>query len=93
MATNSKAEQLRKTIADQVAAFRHPARLGEIYRSVQTKHGALTLGTFHDALRDLAACGAIRLSPYTGAMYALQDPECCLLVGREIMAWVESHAR
>jgi hypothetical protein len=65
-------------------------RLGELYRDVQAKHGPLTLGTFHDALRELASRGTIRLSPYTGAMYALQAPECCLLVGREIMAWAES---
>lgn len=45
------------------------------------------LRQFHDALRDLAATGAVRLEPWTGAMYQLQAPECCLIIGREIMAY------
>lgn len=89
MATTKQAERMRLAIAEQVTASRHPVRLGELYRDVQAEHGPLTLGTFHDALRDLSAGGAIRLEPYTGAMYQLQDPECCLLVGREIMAYAD----
>ena len=46
-----------------------------------------SLGQFQDTLRDLAAAGKIRLAPWTGAMYQLENPECCLLVGREIMAY------
>jgi hypothetical protein len=62
--------------------------LGEIYRTQKADGPAASLGQFHDALQDLAAAGRVRLSPWTGAMYQLPDPECCLLVGREIMGYV-----
>lgn len=87
MATMKQADRLRQAI-EQAANSRHAMPLGNLWRSVQAHHGPATLGQFHDALRDLAARGTIRLEPYTGAMYALQDPECCLILGREIMAYV-----
>lgn len=83
----TKQDRLRRLIVERVAVSRHPVRLGELYRAVQAEHGPLSLGAFHDALRDLVATGTIRLEPWTGAMYQLQDPEYCLLVGREVMAY------
>lgn len=88
MASSKPADRLRQAIADLTADSRHAVRLGDLWRNIQAQHGPTTLGQFHDALRDLAARGAIRLSPYTGAMYQLQDPECCLILGREIMGYV-----
>jgi hypothetical protein len=80
-------EQLRQAVIACVAAGRFPVPLGDVFRSVQASIGKVTLGQLHDALRDLAASGRISLSPWTGAMYQLRDPECCLLMGREIMAY------
>ena len=31
--------------------------------------------------------GAIRLESWPGALYQLEDPECCLLVGREVVGY------
>lgn len=87
MKTSKTAERIRQAIVEQVALSGRPVRLGELYRAVAAQVGPLTLGQFHDALRDLAASGAVRLEPWTGAMYQLQDPECCLLVGREIIGY------
>ena len=62
------------------------ATLADVFKQLQS---SMTLGGFHDAIRRLAAAGKIRLTPFTGAAYQLNDPETCLLVGREIMAYVE----
>lgn len=72
---------------EPVAPSRRPVRLGDLYRCVQAQHGPLTPGQFHVVVRDLAATGAIGIEPWSGAMYQLQDPECCLLIGREIVAY------
>ena len=91
MATRKRAaaEQLRQAIIERVNASRHPLPLGELYRAMPTR---VTLGQFHDALRELNAAGVVRLSPWTGAMYQLEQPECCLILGREIIGYVV-HAR
>ena len=89
MAVTKKQELVYKAIVERVAAFRRPVPLGELYRSVQDRAGPLTIGQFHDALRDLAALGAIRLEPWTGAMYQLIDPECCFIFGREIVGYAD----
>lgn len=89
--TQDITEQIRQLIAEDTAAS--PLRavpLGKLYRALQAKRGGVTLGQFHDALRDLAALGSIRLSPWTGAMYQLQDQECCLILGREIVAYANA---
>lgn len=83
----SIAEKLRQAITDRVADSHHPLPLGMLYRGLPD---CVTLGQFHDALRELNAAGTIRLSPWTGAMYQLEQPECCLILGREIMGWAES---
>ena len=77
-------ERLRLAIVERVAASRFAVPLGELYRGLPVR---VSLGQFHDALRELHAAGRLRLSPWTQAMYQLQDPECCLLLGREIMAY------
>jgi len=65
------------------------AKLANVFKALQTKDQALTLGTFHDAVRRLHAAGKVRLTPWTQAMYQLDSPEACLLCGREIMAYAE----
>jgi len=67
---------------------RTPARLADVFRDLQAGNQALTLGAFHDAVRRLRTAGRIETEPFTGAMYQLTDPETCLLIGREIMAYV-----
>ncbi len=67
--------------------------LGELYQKVQAESGPLTIGQLHDALRDLHVAGVVPLSPFTQAMYQLQDPECCLIMGREIMGFAGLRAR
>jgi hypothetical protein len=89
MKTAKIAEEVRRLVAELTSAA--PLRsvpLGELYHELLARLGPVTLGQFHDALRDLAAASAVRLSPWTGAMYQLQEPECCLILGREIMAYV-----
>jgi hypothetical protein len=66
-----------------------PMDLPQLLRFARSKQPALTVGQFHDVLRRLMAGGQIRLSPFTQAMYQLPEPECAMIVGREIMYYVE----
>lgn len=69
-----------------------PAKLIDVFRSLQASNQALTLGTFHDSIRRLHAAGKVELSPWTQAMYQLENGQgqACLILGAEIMAFVEA---
>lgn len=57
--------------------------LPALYRQVQG--GApLSLGAFHDALRDLVHAGQVYLHPWTGPLYEIPEPPFALLIGHEI---------
>lgn len=73
----------------RAAPFR-PVDLPSLYRIGREKHATLTLGQFHDLLRRWAEERRIRLSPFTQAMYQLPEPECAMIVGREVMYYAES---
>ena len=66
-----------------------PIDMPQLFRFARTRQPALSLGQFHDLVRRLTEAGRIRLSPFTQAMYQLPEPECALIVGREIMYYVE----
>jgi len=58
--------------------------LPELYRRLRESHPHLTVGRFHDGLRDLYASGLIYLHPWTGPMYDLPEPPFALMTGHEI---------
>ena len=66
-----------------------PLDLPQLFRFAQSRQPTLTLGAFHDLVRQLAERGQLRLTPFTQAMYQLAEPQYALLVGREIMYYVE----
>lgn len=66
-----------------------PIDLPQWFRFARSRQPALSLGQFHDLVRRLADAGRIRLSPFTQAMYQLPEPECAMIVGREIMYYAE----
>ncbi len=66
-----------------------PLDLPQLFRFAQSRQPALSLGSFHDVVRRLADAGQLRLSPFTQAMYQLPEPQYALIVGREIMYYVE----
>lgn len=66
-----------------------PLDLPQLFRFAQSRQPALSLGAFHDLIRQLAERGQLRLTPFTQAMYQLAEPQYALLVGREIMYYVE----
>jgi len=66
-----------------------PIDLPQLFRFARSRQPALSLGQFHDLVRRLADAGRVRLSPFTQAMYQLPEPECGMIVGREIMYYVE----
>ena len=66
--------------------------LPDLYAGVVGKHG-VSIGQFHDVLRDLVQSGQVRLHPFTGSRYALEREEYALLAGKEIMYYAERLAQ
>src|SRR5207248_1963500 len=58
--------------------------LPELYRRVSADDPALTVGRFHDALRQLHEAGQVYLHPWTGPLYDIPEPPYALLVGHEV---------
>lgn len=57
--------------------------LPELFREL-ARNAALTIGEFHDCLRQLFADGTITLPAWTGPLYALPEPQYALLIGHGI---------
>lgn len=66
--------------------------LGELYRALLDQHPDLTIGQFHDAIRNLREAGRVRLSPWTGPLYQLPEPALALLIGHEVLYYVHLRA-
>jgi len=58
--------------------------LPELYRRLREKHPSLTIGLFHDDLRQQHEQSQIYLHPWTGPLYAIPEPSYALLIGHEI---------
>jgi hypothetical protein len=57
--------------------------LPDLYRKLEAA-GRVSVGLFHDALRQLHDDHQIYLHPWTGPLYALPEPAFALLVGHEV---------
>lgn len=58
--------------------------LPELFRRLQPQFPALTLGAFHDALRQMHDAGQAHLHPWTGPLYDIPEPAYALLVGHVV---------
>ena len=57
--------------------------LPDLYRRLESKN-QVSVGLFHDALRQLHDDHQVYLHPWTGPLYALPEPAFALLVGHEV---------
>lgn len=57
--------------------------LPDLYRRLEAA-GSVSVGQFHDALRQLHDDHQVYLHPWTGPLYALPEPAFALLVGHEV---------
>jgi len=62
--------------------------LPELYRHV-SRSNSISIGRFHDGLRQLVREQRIALHPYTGPMYQLKDEQYALLLGQEIKFYAD----
>lgn len=75
---------------EKVVAFLEQRRaaedcsLPELFNQAQSIAPRLTIGGFHDGLRQLRDDGRLYLHPWTGPLYALPEPPFALLIGHEI---------
>ena len=57
--------------------------LPDLFRALAC-NGPLTIGEFHDCLRQMCADGVVSLPAWTGPLYALPEPQYALLIGHGI---------
>lgn len=58
--------------------------LPELFRQARQVEPALSIGRFHDGLRQLHDAEQIYLHPWTGPLYAIPEPPLALLVGHAV---------
>ena len=63
--------------------------VADLYERLRQRRLPLTVGQFHDTLRALRAAGRLRLSAWTGPLYELPEPALALLVGAEVLYYVQ----
>lgn len=68
----------------QAAGGLEDCPLTELYQSALKTCSPLTIGQFHDALRELHQREQIYLHPWTGPLYEIPEPALALLIGHEI---------
>jgi hypothetical protein len=66
--------------------------LPELYRHLRESHPDLTVGRFHDGLRDLHQRGLIYLHPWTGPLYDMPEPAFALMTGHEIAYYASNRS-
>jgi hypothetical protein len=84
---DSEIERLleRRQQASQVGA----CSLGDLFAALRQELPTLTVGQFHDRLRAMHENGRLRLMPWTGPLYQLPEPPLALLVGHEVLYYVQ----
>ncbi len=58
--------------------------LPELYRRIHAAAPYLTIGRFHDALRQLHQQERIYLHPWSGPLYEIPEPPYAMLIGHEV---------
>jgi hypothetical protein len=69
------------------------ATVAELYQHVRSRFPAATIGQFHDVVRSMHEAGRIRLAPWTGPLYQLPQPALALLIGHEVLYYVQLTCR
>jgi hypothetical protein len=69
------------------------AELPTIYAAVVAYFPGLTLGAFHDTLRQLHTEGRIRLTPWTGALAAILTPGNAIFWHGQVLYFAEPTRR
>lgn len=86
---SSASDELIADIKARLAEWHAQPRSGEdyplpmLYRSLE-QAGRVSIGAFHDALRQLHDDNLIYLHPWTAPLYTLPEPAFALLVGHEV---------
>jgi hypothetical protein len=66
--------------------------LPELFRQINNWKPGMSIGRFHDALRQLVEAERVYLHPWTGPMYEMPEPAFALLVGHEV-GYYASHRK
>lgn len=66
--------------------------LPELYRQARQSSPRLSIGHFHDGLRQLHEREQIYLHPWSGPLYEIPEPQYALLVGHEIAYYTSPRA-
>jgi hypothetical protein len=85
---NWHAEGLEYLQAYQAQHLQALCSLPDWYDRVAQKHG-VSIGQFHDGIRELVQAGQIRLHSFSGPRSALERGEYAMVMNREIMYYAE----
>jgi hypothetical protein len=64
--------------------------LPELFRKARDANAPLTIGHFHDGLRQLHEQERIYLHPWTGPLYEIPEPAYALLLGHEVVYYAST---
>lgn len=86
---------LVRDVLESHARSGHPGAcsLDVLYHALKDHSPGLTVGQFHDGIRAMHDAGLIRLGPWTGPLYALAEPALALLIGHEVLYYVDLASR
>lgn len=89
--TEAAAELAIQEILCERAKLPQPgaSTVADLYQQLRARRLPVTVGQFHDTLRSLRAAGQLRLSAWTGPLYDLPEPALALLVGHEVLYYVQ----
>jgi hypothetical protein len=74
------------------AAASRDCPLPELYRRLNESHPNLSVGRFHDGLRELHDRHRVYLHPWTGPLYQLPEPPFALLIGHEVAYYASTRS-
>ena len=78
--------ETKKAALKHLAAYRtvHPygdCPLSELYAAVASE---MTIGQYHDMIREMVAAQLVKLHPFTGAAYQMEQEQYAMVSGQEI---------
>lgn len=95
LASETAADSPCEALALQILAVRDPRgelavrSFADLYEEIRLRQPGLSIGAFHDAIRRLYDQSKIRLCPWTGPLYELPQPALALLIGHEVLYYVQ----
>lgn len=83
--------ELVRELLESHARSGHPGAcsIDVLFHGLRERCPSLTIGQFHDGIRAMHDAGMLRLGPWTGPLYQIAEPALALLIGHEVLYYVD----